>query len=193
MKPKKKKKHPAARKKNQNKAAKGYLIALSFFIIVFLTIMILWGKGSRSSYKKLFPDKDNRPNYTFTKEGELNFISPIGKIKKKIDVEIADTEYDRAVGLMFRESMEENQGMLFIMPSERKQAFWMKNTMIPLDMIFMDKDQKIVSIQKNTRPYSEQSYISEKPAKYVVEVIAGFANKYGIKEGDTVSWQLVFF
>ena len=126
--------------------------------------------------------------YTFKKEGELTFYSQDNKPIVIIDIEIADTEYDRQLGLMKRKSMEDNQGMLFIFPNEEVRSFWMRNTFIPLDMIFVNTNNEIVTIHKNTRVLSEQSYPSSAPSIYVVEVIGGFTDKYKIKEGDKISW-----
>lgn len=126
--------------------------------------------------------------YPFTKEGELVFTDSSGVQKAKIDIEIADDEYQRELGLMNRKSMQENQGMLFIFPFERFQSFWMRNTFISLDMIFVDANKTIVTIHKNTQVLSDQSYPSSKPSKYVVEVIAGFTDKFNIQIGDKIEW-----
>ena len=126
--------------------------------------------------------------YTFKKEGELTFTDSLGNTKIKIDLEIADSEYERQLGLMNRKSMAENQGMLFIFQYERMQSFWMRNTMIPLDMMFVNKDNKIITIHKNTKTLSAQSYPSTAPAIYVVEVVGGFTDKYNIVNGDKVFW-----
>jgi len=126
--------------------------------------------------------------YTFKKEGELTFTDSLGNAKIKIDLEIADNEYERQLGLMNRKSMEENQGMLFIFQYERMQSFWMRNTLIPLDMMFVNKDNKIITIHKNTKTLSAQSYPSTGPAIYVVEVIGGFTDKYKIVVGDNIYW-----
>jgi len=106
----------------------------------------------------------------------------------KIDIEIADNDYERQLGLMNRQSMEEMQGMLFIFPDERFQSFWMVNTLISLDIIFINSNKKIVTIHKNTTPLSEQSYPSSAPAQYVLEVNAGFCDRHTVKLGDKVFW-----
>jgi hypothetical protein len=126
--------------------------------------------------------------YTFKKEGELTFTDSLGNAKIKIDLEIADNEYERQLGLMNRKSMEETQGMLFIFQYERMQSFWMRNTLIPLDMMFINKDNKIITIHKNTKTLSAQSYPSTAPAIYVVELVGGFTDKYNIIVGDKIFW-----
>ena len=135
--------------------------------------------------------KNNEPAveyYTFTKEGELTFTDSLGTLKAKIDLEIADNEYERELGLMNRNEMKENQGMLFIFPMQKLQSFWMRNTLISLDIIFVNDQKKIVTIHKNTKTLSDTSYPSSQPALYVVEVMAGFTDKYSIKVGDKIDW-----
>ncbi len=105
------------------------------------------------------------------------------------EVEVADTPVKRTIGLMNRTSLQEKSGMLFIFDQEGIQGFWMKNTLIPLDMIFISADKKIVHIEKNAQPCKVldcQTYSSVKPAKYVVEINGGLADKLGIKEGQMV-------
>lgn len=127
--------------------------------------------------------------YMFKKEGELTLSDSSNVLKAKIDIEIADTDYERQLGLMKRVSMEEKQGMLFIFPSEAMQSFWMRNTLISLDMLFINENKKIVTIHKNTKILSDQSYPSSAPAKYVLETIAGFTDKFGINVGDVINWK----
>lgn len=124
----------------------------------------------------------------FTKEGTVTISDSTGKPRVTIDAEFADTEYDRQRGLMFRRSMLETQGMLFFFPVEEMQSFWMRNTYISLDMIFIDANRRIVTIHRNTKTLSDQSYPSTKPAKYVLEVVAGFCDKHGVSEGDVVGY-----
>jgi len=126
--------------------------------------------------------------YHFKKEGELTFVDTTGHPIIKIDIEIADNDYERQLGLMNRENMEEMQGMLFIFSEEKYQSFWMFNTLFSLDMLFINSNKEIVTIQKNTTPLSEQSYPSSKPALYVLEVNAGFCDRHNIKLGDKVFW-----
>lgn len=132
--------------------------------------------------------KSEMEYYTFTKEGELVFSDSLGNTKVKIDIEIADDDYQRQLGLMNRKEMKENQGMIFIFPKQDWLSFWMRNTLISLDMIFVDENKKIVTIHKNTRILSDTSYPSTKPARYVVEVIAGFTDRYNIQVGDKIDW-----
>jgi uncharacterized protein len=129
------------------------------------------------------------PFYSFTKEGELFFFTPDSEQVTQIDIEFADDADEIVLGLMFRRSMRENQGMLFIFDSEAPRSFWMKDTYFSLDMIFVDSNKEIVSIARETSPLSEQNYRSEKPAQYVVEVNAGFAKKHGIVPGYKIDWQ----
>lgn len=133
-------------------------------------------------------EKNEEGYYMFNKEGELTISDSANTVKVKLDIEIADTDYERQLGLMKRVSMEEKQGMLFIFPNEAMQSFWMRNTLISLDMIFINANKEIVTIHKTTRILSDQSYPSTAPALYVLEVNAGFTDKYNINAGDRLSW-----
>ena len=105
-----------------------------------------------------------------------------------VQAEIADTDAERAQGLMFRQSMPGNQGMLFIFGKEEHQIFWMKNTLIPLDIIFIGKDLEIVDIQHAVPCTADPCplYKSVKPAKYVLEVNANFTTNNNITIGSKV-------
>lgn len=139
----------------------------------------------------VFPDlfkKQKEEYYVFKKDGELTFYTESNEPIVTIDIEIADTEYKRQLGLMKRKELGESEGMLFIFPIETRQSFWMRNTLLSLDMIFVNSERKIVTIHKNTTPLSDQSYPSTAPALYVVEVNAGFTSRYNINEGDLINW-----
>ncbi len=129
------------------------------------------------------------PPPAFRRDAELVFLSAKGATRARIDVEIAERTADRWRGLMFREKMDENQGMLFIFPAEETLSFWMKDTPRALDIIYLNADRTIVTIRKNTVPYSEESVPSDVPAKYVVEVNAGFADRHRLEPGDKAFWQ----
>ncbi|MBP1839393.1 DUF192 domain-containing protein [Formosa algae] len=126
---------------------------------------------------------------TFKKEGELTlYKAKTDSIIKVLDIEIADTGYDRETGLMYRSSMEENRGMLFVFPKEEPRAFYMKNTQIALDLIYIGKNQTVVSISKNAKPMDETSLLSYEPAMYVLEINAGLADLWQLKKGDSITY-----
>ena len=110
-----------------------------------------------------------------------------------VNVEVADTPQKQSQGLMFRENMKWDHGMLFIFDNETILSFWMKDTLIPLDMIFVDKTFRIINIIDNTLPCNIEpcpDYSSEKPVKYVLEVNAGFVETNDIEAGDFISMNL---
>ena len=112
---------------------------------------------------------------------------------QRFAVEIADTREKQALGLMFRDSMPADQGMLFIFPNEAPRSFWMKNTRIALDIMYFDKDLRLVSISADTQPCRVSrcpSYPSIAPAKYVLELNAGTALELGIGLGDRLIIEL---
>jgi uncharacterized membrane protein (UPF0127 family) len=102
-------------------------------------------------------------------------------------VEVVDNDADRAKGLMFRRSLPEGSGMLFDFKTEQDVAFWMQNTYIPLDMIFIRADGRILRIAENTEPMSTKQIPSGGPVLAVLEVIAGTARRLGIAAGDRVA------
>jgi uncharacterized protein len=102
-------------------------------------------------------------------------------------VEIAANEEQRARGLMYRKDLPEGRGMLFDFKREEDVGFWMKNTYIPLDMIFIRADGTIRRIAANTEPLSERTVPGGGPVRYVLEVIGGTAGKLGIEPGDKVT------
>ena len=107
----------------------------------------------------------------------------------EFQIEIADDAEERSRGLMFREALDEQSGMLFIYPTPRIASFWMKNTLISLDMLFIDTDGKIASIARKTQPLSLKSVSSVVPVLTVLEIEGGDAERLGIDVGDTVKWK----
>lgn len=105
----------------------------------------------------------------------------------RFDVEIAADPESQARGLMFREHLAPGNGMLFVFPDSEPRAFWMKNTKIPLDMLFFDGNRKLVNVQRQVPPCHIdpcQTYPSDGPARYVLEVNGGASKKLGLKPGD---------
>ncbi|MBM4386308.1 MAG: DUF192 domain-containing protein [Deltaproteobacteria bacterium] len=118
---------------------------------------------------------------------EAFFINSKGE-KIQVFLEIADTQAERAKGLMFRKNMPADHGMIFIFEEEEDHQFYMKNTYIPLDMIFVNSQKIIVGIVENTHPLTLDTVGVQPPSKYVIEMNAFFAAKHWIKAGDTVYW-----
>ncbi len=101
-----------------------------------------------------------------------------------MSVEIAATPDTRARGLMYRRDLAPDHGMLFLFPAEASQSFWMKNTPLALDMLFLASDKRVVGIVANAQPFSTAPRRVEHPSRYVLEVRAGFCAQHGIAVGD---------
>lgn len=112
---------------------------------------------------------------------------------ERFSVELAQTQEKQALGLMFRDSLEDDHGMLFLFPGEARRSFWMKNTRIPLDIFYFDGERRLVSVSRHTPPCRTQrcpSYPSEGPARYVLELNAGKADELGVSPGDVLELHL---
>ncbi len=170
---------------NGTKIFGGIIVLLAAaFLIYFLTSGVNEKSSNNNQLKNMSAIK-------FSKQGELTFNSAEGEYISQIEIEIAEDDASRMEGLMFRIDMIETQGMLFIFPNEEIQSFWMENTFISLDILFVNADGKIVTIHKNTEPFSRKSLASDEPAKYVVEVLAGYVDRHKVKEGDKIIWRRI--
>ncbi|HEY3250316.1 MAG TPA: DUF192 domain-containing protein [Ignavibacteria bacterium] len=128
----------------------------------------------------------------FVKEGKVIFLNKDTKQQlAKIDVEVAIKPEEQMQGLMFRSKMDENDGMLFIYPGESKQAFWMANTLISLDIAFVEAKGKIDTIYRFAKPLDSTSLPSRRKIQFVVETNGGFSDRHGIKEGDLIEYKLL--
>ncbi|HWI45123.1 MAG TPA: DUF192 domain-containing protein [Rubrobacter sp.] len=114
-------------------------------------------------------------------------IDASGGEKVEVRVEVADNVFERARGLMYRKALGVNRGMLFVYPEEQRLSFWMKNTLIPLSIAYIDSKRRIVDIQ-DMKPLDDEppSYVSADPAQYALEVNRGFFEERGVKVGDRV-------
>jgi uncharacterized membrane protein (UPF0127 family) len=119
------------------------------------------------------------------KHGELSIAGPSGT--HKFSVELAVDEAQREQGLMFRQSMPADAGMLFIYDTSRPIAMWMKNTVIPLDMLFIAADGRVINIRERAVPYSLEAIPSDGPVKAALELNGGTVSRLGIKPGDKVT------
>ncbi len=155
------------------------LLKSNFLLLTTLFILIF---TSCKDEKKVIKQTE----VAFTKEGELTIFKPADSSKISLDIEIADTDFDIQTGLMYRNSMKKNQGMLFVFDDEIERFFYMKNTKIPLDLIFINADTNIVSFQKNAKPFDESSLPSNGPSKYVLEVNAGLVDLWNLSEKDSI-------
>ena len=131
----------------------------------------------------------NLPAAPIRKDGTLDFVHPDGSIKASIAIEIADTPETQMKGLMERNTLDDNSGMLFVFKDPGPQKFWMKNTLVPLDIIFVGENGCIVNIVESAPPLSNQRYRSKGPVKYVVEVRAGFAKRFRLDTDTCIQWQ----
>jgi uncharacterized membrane protein (UPF0127 family) len=154
----------------------------------FLGILILLSAINCKEDKRTKTERQVVVN--FKKEGVLNITkADSDSIIKTLDIEIADNDYETQTGLMYRTKLETNHGMLFIFPDEDFRSFYMKNTKIPLDIIYIDEAKSIVSIQKNAKPFAETSLPSDAPAKYVLEVNGGLSDEWQLKVGDRIHYK----
>ncbi len=153
-----------------------YLIPLLFFTLT---------ACSGSDRSESIPDRQERElNFT----SEVSFLSQDGaRTISTVQVAVADDDHSRSEGLMNVHQLPSDAGMLFIFNNDEPRSFWMANTPLSLDIIFANSDFEIVRIHRNAQPYSHEQFRSEAPAKYVVEVNAGYTIRHDITEGMRIS------
>ena len=162
------------------------LRALSKYSLLFLALTFILNCKDDKPTKT-----DDKVVVSFKKEGVLKIKkADSDSIIKTLDIEIADNEYETQTGLMYRTQLETNHGMLFIFPDVQMRSFYMKNTKIPLDIIYIDEDKTIVSVQKNAKPFDETSLPSDAPAKYVLEINGGLFDEWQLAVGDWIAFSI---
>jgi len=159
--------------------------------LVLTTLMAVAGCGGGAEPSDALPPAadDTTNPIPYRVDGALDFLRD-GKLLKTIDIEIAETDSARTRGMMQRESIPEDWGMLFVFPNEQERGFWMANTPKALDLMFISADSTIINIARYVQPMSAETVPSEGPAQFVLEVPAGYSDSIGIVEGDAVSWSL---
>jgi len=169
---------------NTMKSKKSLIIGIAAAVAIAATLFFL-------TKKEETPATDEGAfEISFNKQGSLAFLSAKDNdTLSVIDIEVADDNQRRARGLMYRKSLPADAGMLFIFDTEEIQSFWMKNTYIPLDMLFINAYNEIITIHANTTPLKEWNYSSTQPALYVVEVNAGYCVRKNIAEGDKIIFE----
>jgi len=159
------------------------------YFLLFVSV-IFFGACQNTTKQSASPHRTSK-QISFTKEGQLSIMDSLGQPKAQFDIEFARDDYERETGLMYRKTMKDNQAMLFIFQDEQPRYFWMKNTYMPLDIIYINTGKKIVSIAKNAQPMDETSLPSRLPAQYVLEIKAGLSDDYALQKGDKVSWKTI--
>lgn len=150
----------------------------------FISLLLLGGFFMGCKEKTKAPQEITTAEIEFKKEAEVYLTKASGDTIKHLEIEIADDDYQRETGLMYRQKLEDTHGMLFIFENEEERGFYMKNTQIPLDLIFLDADQEVVSIAPDAKPGSLETIPSGVPAQYVLEVNAGLSEKWNLEVGD---------
>lgn len=118
----------------------------------------------------------------------VSFLSTAGDTISTIEAAVADEEQERNEGLMGVRDLPGDKGMLFVFDDNQPRSFWMANTPLPLDIIFVNADKEIVRIHHSTQPFTEKSFPSGDPAKYVIETNGGYCVSHDIQEGMKVSF-----
>lgn len=154
----------------------------------FVYSIILAGTLVLHSCKKEKPATVKQVKVEFKHEGNLQLKDSSGVIKKELQIELADNAFEQQTGLMYRKHLGTTKGMLFIFDKTQMKSFYMKNTYIPLDIIYIDADNTIINIIKNAEPLNEKSLPSEAPAKYVLEINGGLSDTWGLLAGDKISY-----
>jgi len=125
----------------------------------------------------------------FRHDANLQIEDASGALRAEFRIEIAKTEREVMDGLKNREQMDPDHGMLFIFEHLDYHSFWMQDTYLSLDMIFINHENEVVHIEENTTPFSEDPIFPSRPNLYVLEVLAGTVQRLNIKESDIVKWQ----
>ena len=161
-------------------------------LIIFIVFLIALAAFFLVNKFYLAPKKNSlygTTNQKFMKEGTLTFLDAQSeKVIIGIDIEIAKSTYEIEKGLMNRGSLPLNGGMLFIYDNEHYRSFWMKDTYLSLDIIFLNAEKEIIRICKKAKPLSHASIPSGGKAMYVVEVLAEFTDAYNIRVGDHIEF-----
>ncbi|GAB1467386.1 hypothetical protein MASR2M64_00530 [Candidatus Cloacimonadota bacterium] len=155
----------------------------------FVSILMIFSQMLGCSKSPQPKPAEQEPKYQFRHDGSLDIIAKDGSIKTNYQIEIVVEQEEVMRGLKYRDSMADNQAMLFVFPNTDYYDFWMQDTYLPLDMLFISADETVFQIVENAKPFSEERIKAEKPNNYVLEINAGSAKKFNIQVGDKISWK----
>jgi len=174
-------------KSNSDAARRKFVYRTSLWLVVAIAVVFVC---VRFVYPWLFAGESELDRLTsFQKQGELTFLRAAdGSTIRSVDIQIADSDESRQTGLMGVRNLTDDRAMLFVFPDQSIRSFWMKYTKISLDIVFADSSGEIVGMHKNTTPMARKHYHSVAPAMYVVEVQAGFTDRFGVTVGDKMTW-----
>ena len=174
----------------KSKSFKSYLVAIfSVIIIVIFVLFSIIGGIQKPGKERQGAKKENKmAGNEFKIDGKLDFFSAQNDTITSIYIEIAENDYSREKGLMYRQNIPDTVGMLFVFAEEDYHSFWMKNTPSSLDIIYVDGFGKIVRIYEFTEPFSEESIPSGDLAQYVIEVKGGFCSLHHITTKDRMEF-----
>jgi hypothetical protein len=163
---------------------------LKYSVICYSILLINQGCGQRKhqTADSAIPPKFVETEPKFVHQGNLFFFDAEKKELGTIEIEIAKTDASREKGLMHRKKMDYNQGMLFIFDDERRRNFWMKDTDLALDIVFVNSEKMIIHIAPDCIPYSTETIPSFEYAQYVVEVNAGYCRSKHIEVGGYIEF-----
>ncbi len=152
------------------------MIRSSFVLLLLLLFVAACGNNTSSSSTSSTSPETPEETIPFRVDGTL-------------DIEIAEGDSAVERGMMQRESFPPNSGMLFLFDNVQRRTFWMGNTPVALDLLFISPDSQIVDFAKYAKPFSDESIPSAEPAQFVLEVPAGFVDSQGLVEGDQLRWR----
>jgi uncharacterized membrane protein (UPF0127 family) len=152
-------------------------------VLVLLTALVASAGGCRNGRSAAPPGSTAVATPTVILHGE-----PGGR-SIPVRVELARTDTERERGLMYRNHLDPDAGMLFLFPRPAPLAFWMRNTLIPLDMIFIDQDRRILGIVENAAPETETARRVDGDSQYVLEIVGGMSQRWGIRAGSAVEFE----
>lgn len=159
-----------------------------FRLFVFLLILS-FSLGCQKTEEKTKPATVPSGSRVVVPEASLSVTSKNGEEKLNLRIAVADEETERNTGLMDVHSLEDSIGMIFVFEREQPLSFWMANTPLALDMMFINANNEIVTIHRDTQPYAESQFSSDKPAQFVLEVRGGLTLERDINVGDLISWK----